>query len=313
VLEQFMVLDFVSHRTLQQLPHLPPHKLTTLDTWLAEDLQAYQAASAAAAAGGGGGGGGNASTGLSSGSNLSSSSRGGVEGSRPVTSWAQMCGGWQTADPTSWRMPPSKVIQELITEKRLVWVPHGTATAAADGGAGSSGANAAAAAAAAAPTGFYQWQQGPVAAWLSTCTATKQSRAEELQQKQHPRNQAKLLLNLAAYSSSSSIGTGHGQGPCKGLFTSPAKHGQQQRQGGAFLEFRYHELSHKSSTNVQRHPVLAAHDRLIRVAVDRHRLCLSSSSSGGRISREEQQAALQRGLEDVLGNGVMMAGRRYCR
>jgi hypothetical protein len=48
LLQQLLVLDFVSLRTLQQLPHLPPQQLDHLDTWLADDLAAYLAAAAAA-------------------------------------------------------------------------------------------------------------------------------------------------------------------------------------------------------------------------------------------------------------------------
>lgn len=169
--------------------------------------------------------------------------------------------------------------------------------------------------------------------WLSSSRASKQSRTEKLQQKQHPRNQAKLLLNLDPYlrSSSSSMG----QGPCKGLFVSPAKQclqqQQQQRQRqlgvGASLEFKYHEMSHKSSCQLQRHPVLAAHDRLVRVTVDRHILCAtaataaasgSSGSNGSSVVRgvnrgQQVRDAVQRGLEDVLTHGVVLAGRRYSR
>jgi hypothetical protein len=238
-------------------------------------------------------------------------------------------------------MPPSKIVEELITEKRLTWVPLGTAAAAAAAAAGTTvgtspaavGAGcgeAAAAAAAAGHTGCYVWQQGPVDAWLSSSRASKQARAEELQQKQHPRNQAKLLLNLDPYlRNSSSMG-----GPCKGLFVSPAKQCLQQQQQqqqqrqlgvGASLEFKYHEMSHKSSCQLQRHPVLAAHDRLVRVTVDRHRLCAtaataagSSGSNGssvlGAVNRGQQvRDAVQRGLEDVLTHGVVLAGRRYSR
>lgn len=38
------MLDIVSRRTLLQLPHLPPQRLTLLDDWIKEDMAAAAAA-----------------------------------------------------------------------------------------------------------------------------------------------------------------------------------------------------------------------------------------------------------------------------
>ena len=351
-----MVLDFISMRTLRQLPHLPPHQLTQLDTWLAEDLRDYLAA--AAAAGGGAaaaaavgcsaagmmghapksplagsssssvamhldfndtrsaprpGSGSNAG---SSGSNASSS--GSSDAAATVTSWAHACGCWQVPDPSQWRVPPSRELQDLMREGRLMWVPAGTSiTAAAGGGGGGGGSTAGTSGETAAgggggspgqgSAGSYRWLQGPVDAWLSTDKATKQERAETLQQRMHPRNQGKLLLNLDAYltTSSSSNGVHPALQQQQGLFAGEA----------SCIELKYQDLSHKASCQLQRHPVLAAHDRLIRVTVNRDSALSSSnsSSSGVRVGRAQRQAALDRALQDVLTNGVMLAGRRYSR
>jgi hypothetical protein len=364
-----MVLDFISMRTLQQLPHLPPHQLTQLDTWLAEDLRGYLAAAAAAAAAGGGAAAADAAgcntagmmehapkaplAGSSSGSaamrldfnnahsaprpgsGSNAGSSGSSDAAANVTSWAHACGCWQVPDPSQWRLPPSRELQDLIREGRLMWVPAGTsitaaaaAAAAAGGGstAGTSGETAAGGSGGAGwgvgagggsagqgSAGSYRWLQGPVDAWLSIDKATKQERAETLQQRMHPRNQGKLLLNLDAYPTTTSSSS-------KGVRPALQQQKQQLQQGflagdAACIELRYQDLSHKASCQLQRHPVLAAHDRLIRVTVN-HDSALSSSnssSSGVRTGRAQRQAALERALQDVLTNGVMLAGRRYSR
>lgn len=154
---------------------------------------------------------------------------------------------------------------------------------------------------------------GPVDAWLSSDKAAKQSRAEALQQRQHPRNQGKLLLDLDAYL------TPTGRGSCQpGSSNNSALGPVPLQQGplagaGACIELKYQDLSHKASCHLQRHPVLAAHDRLLRVTVDRHAVLYSGKVRLSRPERQAREAARERALQDVLNHGVMLAGRKYNR
>jgi len=322
VLEQYQVLNFVSSRTLQQLPHLPPHQLKDLDTWLVEDLAEYQARARAAAAAAAEACGRvrpphSPAPDTSCGPPSSSSSSGRASGIGPegvVTSWAHSCGAWEAPDPSRWKLPPSAVLEELISQQRLIWKPLGTAApppppaaAAAAAAAGSGWSTA--------HSGVYEWQAGPVDAFLAGSKEDKQARAEVLQQREHPRNQARLLLKLqpvvgpcsSTHSSSGAAAATQG-GPQYGR---SAGQPQQQWVCGGCVEWKFFDLSHKSSCHLQRHPVLAAHDRLIRVSVDRNSLALSGE--GTAAQKQQQQLAMRLTLEDLLTNGVVVAGRRYQR
>jgi hypothetical protein len=220
LLQQLMVLDFISLRTLQQLSRLPPQQLDQLDAWLADDLAAYLAAAAAAAAavnsctssqpqqqqqqaGGRTQHPGSPDThmpgtAVTAGSSIGSSSKGiNAVGQMPeqlMTQWARHCNSWSIADASRWTVPPSRVVRELLHNSRLSWD---------------------------AAAGRYVWHHGPPDAELqgpcrssSSSSSSSGERAAQLQSRRHARNQGRLLLNVAAY------------------MPPPPQAQQQQQQGG---------------------------------------------------------------------------------
>lgn len=175
---------------------------------------------------------------------------------------------------------------------RIKWVP--AAAAAADM---SPVSQAAAGRFTAARHGSYVWQHGPVDAWLcdntsSSCdaaAAARSMRADQLKRTRHYRNQAKLLLD-PTFAQSATASSCSSSAAVLGF-------------GNLEVGFRDEELSHSSSCHLQRHPVLADHDRLIRLTRNRTTAAAAGSSNDG----------CGKALEGLLTHGVMLAGRRYRR
>lgn len=187
-------------------------------------------------------------------------------------------------------LPPSWAMMQLIRQGRIKWVPAAaTPTAAAAGPECFT----------AADHGRYVWQHGPVDAWLCDNTnsstdaaAARSVRADMLKRTWHARNQAKLLLDVDFAQSAATIDS-------------------SSSNGGGFgcLEFGFLEeqLSHSSSCHLQRHPVLADHDRLIRLSLSK---TAAAAGPGGSSSSDD---GCFKALKGVLTHGVMLAGRRYHR